>query len=226
MLLQIVDKYKSLGPIEFETRVIQKVNWNEEWEKNFEPINVGDKVYVRATFHESKPEFTYEIVIEPKMSFGTGHHDTTYQMLMAQLNIDHKNKVVLDAGTGTGILAIMAHKLGAKQILANDIDEWCVSNSHENYTLNNCGIIKTQLGTVSVFHAQVVDILLANINKNVLLSEMSAYSNLVKSGGKLVLSGFYKHDIPDLEESLKTNSFKIIHQSTRNNWACLTCAKL
>ncbi|HTF82536.1 MAG TPA: 50S ribosomal protein L11 methyltransferase, partial [Cytophagales bacterium] len=135
----VFEKYKQWSAaFSYEYKEVPKVNWNEEWEKNYDPIFVDNDIYVRATFHEPKPEFKYQIVIDPKMSFGTGHHATTSMMLCNQLQIPHKDKSVLDAGTGTGILAIMAEKLGAKVITANDVDTWCIENSLENINLNDC----------------------------------------------------------------------------------------
>ena len=222
---ELVAQYEGLGTITYQVQTIPKVNWNEEWEKNFHPIAIADQIYVRADFHEAKPAVAHEIIIVPKMSFGTGHHDTTSQMLQLQLNLDHKDKAVLDAGTGTGILAIMADQKGAGKILANDIDDWCIDNSRENFALNNCREITLERGTVSVFEGEQVDILLANINKNVLLEEIPQYAKLVKAGGTLLLSGFYEADIPDLETKLKHSGFNIEQRSVQNRWAALQCAK-
>src|SRR5690606_8271147 len=150
-----------------------------EWEKHYDPIEVGEDVYVRASFHAPKVGVTHEIVINPKMSFGTGHHATTYLMLTHQLNINHEGKRVIDIGSGTGILAIMAQKLRAKEIEALDIDEWCVENGNENFALNGLPATKMGLGTVrQVAPHGKFDIVLANINKNVLLDEMEVYSYL------------------------------------------------
>lgn len=216
---EIINRYQALGDIQYSTKSIEKVNWNEEWEKNFSPIKVHDQIHVRATFHDRDDSFPYEIIIEPKMSFGTGHHDTTHQILQAQLEIDHKDKIVLDAGTGTGILAIMAKKLGASKVYANDIDQWCVDNSHENYSLNNCQDIVTELGTVEIFDNLKVDVLLANINKNVLLSEMSMYSVLLNSGGIIVFSGFYEDDVKYITAAAAENDITIQRHTVQNKWA-------
>ena len=223
---EITERYQQMGKIEFQTTVIPKVNWNVEWEKNFEPIQVADQILVRATFHDPDPTFPHEIIIEPKMSFGTGHHDTTHQILQAQLRIDHKDKIVLDAGTGTGILAIMASKLGASEIYANDTDKWCVDNSHENYSLNQCADIQTELGTVEVFKDLTVDVLLANINKNVLTQEMPLYSKLMKTGATVVFSGFYKEDVADITESAMSNGIEIQSHTVQNNWAAAVGIRL
>ena len=170
---QVIDQYRDAASLQVTEAIMPKVNWNEEWEKNYDPIEVGDQVYVRASFHEHRPEFEYEILINPKMSFGTGHHATTYLMLSHQLTIDHSGKRVLDIGSGTGILAIMAHQLGAGHIEAFDIDEWCVENGNENFSLNGIQDIQMDLGTIrEVSPKGPYDLVLANINKNVLLDEM------------------------------------------------------
>ncbi len=222
---EIIGRYAAIGPASFQTKIIPKVNWNEEWEKNFEPITVGESVYVRATFHEPKHDFPYEIIINPQMSFGTGHHDTTYQMLEMQLSVDHKGKKVIDAGTGTGILAIMANKLGARKVLANDIDDWCVSNSADNFSLNGITDIETRLGDIDVFTGEQTDILLANINKNVLLDELSRYAAILNIDGHLLLSGFYDEDVEDVLACCVQNGLKFESRSVRNNWAAITCVK-
>lgn len=222
---EIVTHYEALGPISYQTSVIPKENWNEEWEKNFHPITIADQILVRADFHEANPSMPYEIIIVPKMSFGTGHHDTTSQMLQFQLELDHEGKTVLDAGTGTGILAIMADKKKAGKILANDIDDWCIDNSKENFSLNNSQKVDLRLGTIEVFENEKADILIANINKNVLLQEIPSYANIVVENGTLLLSGFYEHDIPDLEKQLNSNGFQKVSHTVQNKWAALRCTK-
>jgi ribosomal protein L11 methyltransferase len=210
----------------FSFDTIQKKNWNEEWEKNYEPINVDDKCLIRAEFHKPAKKFDYEIIITPKMSFGTGHHQTTYLMIRSQMKIDHTNKRVMDAGCGTAILSIMASKLGAKEVEAFDIDEWSVVNGNENSSLNSCNNINIQQGTIEqVKLGGKFDIILANINKNVLLKEMRIYSSYLTADGLLLLSGFYTSDIPDLlEEGRKTNLSEI-SRDDRENWASLLLKK-
>lgn len=223
----VIAKYQDVASIEVEEGVMEKVNWNEEWEKHYDPILVGDVVYVRASFHAPKPEVKHEILINPKMSFGTGHHATTFLMLSHQLRVDHKGKRVIDIGAGTGILAIMAHKLGASQVEAFDIDDWCVENGNENFDLNGMKDVRMGLGTVREVAPQgTFDIVLANINKNVLLDELAIYASLVKTHGNLLLSGFYTHDIPDIEQKAISVGFKMIDQKDKDNWAALIFEKI
>ena len=224
---QVIDQYRDAASLQVTEAIMPKVNWNEEWEKNYDPIEVGDQVYVRASFHEHRPEFEYEILINPKMSFGTGHHATTYLMLSHQLTIDHSGKRVLDIGSGTGILAIMAHQLGAGHIEAFDIDEWCVENGNENFDLNGMSGVRMGMGTVrEVKPKGKFDIVLANINKNVLLEEMEVYATLVKTNGYLLLSGFYERDILDVAERAFQFGFVEKEVQTKDDWAALILEKL
>ncbi|SMD42879.1 ribosomal protein L11 methyltransferase [Aquiflexum balticum DSM 16537] len=224
---QVIDQYYEAASIQVTEGKMPKVNWNEEWEKNYDPIEVGDQVYVRASFHQPRPEFKYEILINPKMSFGTGHHATTFLMLSHQLTIDHAGKRVLDIGSGTGILAIMAHQLGAKEIEAFDIDEWCVENGNENFELNGMNKVRMGMGTVREVKPEgEFDIVLANINKNVLLDEMEVYATLVKSKGHLLLSGFYEHDVLDIAEKAFQFGFVEKEVQTKDDWAALILEKL
>ena len=160
--------------ISFESSEIEQVNWNAEWEKNFDPIEVDGKCVVRAPFH-SETKVPYEIVIEPKMSFGTGHHETTYMMLQHILENDFKGKTVLDMGCGTAVLAILAEMRGAATLDAIDIDEWCVENSEENIQRNNCKNITVRLGDASLLAGKSYEVIIANINRNILLNDMSVY---------------------------------------------------
>jgi len=223
---EVIDKYESMADISVEEGRMEKVNWNTEWEKNYDPIEVGDDVYVRASFHAPKEEVKHEIVINPKMSFGTGHHATTYLMLTHLLNLDHQGKKVIDIGAGTGILAIMSHKLGAVEVEAFDIDDWCVENGNENFELNGMSHVKMGLGTVREVNPKgQFDIVIANINKNVLLDEMKVYGSLVKDGGYLLLSGFYDHDIPDIEASANSFGLSKTDQKIKDKWSAVVFVK-
>ncbi|GJM62275.1 50S ribosomal protein L11 methyltransferase [Persicobacter diffluens] len=197
---EVMARYAALTELSYEVVEVEKQNWNEEWEKNYEPIFIGDQVAIHADFHQLEKDFPYKIAINPKMSFGTGHHQTTRLMIQNMLNIDHQQKRVLDAGTGTGILAIMAQLLGAAEVESYDIDEWCVENSKENYALNKMEIPVYQ-GTIAEMNfEQPFDILIANINRNVLVHEMKDYVANMVAGGHLLLSGFYEEDIAIIEE--------------------------
>jgi ribosomal protein L11 methyltransferase len=222
---EILSVYQEPGQIAFTEGVMPKVNWNEEWEKNYDPIEVEELVYVRASFHDSKPGFKHEIVINPKMSFGTGHHATTYQMLRHQGELDHIGKRVLDVGSGTGILAIMAHLLGAAEVEAFDIDDWCVDNGNENFELNGLST-RMGLGTIREVNPRgPFELILANINKNVLLDEIQIYAGLLVPKGHLLLSGFYSEDIEDLVNAALPLGFSLQKKSSKDNWATLILQK-
>lgn len=218
----IKDKYSQQTNVVFYQDRIQKQNWNEEWEKSYQPIIVDGKCLIRADFHKIEEKYPYELIITPKMSFGTGHHQTTYLMIKNQMTMDHKNKRVMDAGCGTAILSVMASKLGAKEIEAFDIDEWSVSNGKENIDVNGCTNIHHQQGKLSQLPFEgKFDIILANINKNVLLDEMELYSEYLYPGGQLLLSGFYTEDIPDLLNKAEPLGMKEVQRDERENWAAL-----
>ena len=175
--------------INIELNCIEQQNWNAEWEKSFEPIEVDGKCVVRAPFHDKK-EVEFDIVITPKMSFGTGHHETTYQMISQILNFEMNSKSVLDMGCGTGILAILAAMKGADSITAIDIDEWAYLNTIENTLENNCGHIVVKHGGAELVGNDSFDFVFANINLNILLNDMSAYASVMHSGSKIIFSGF------------------------------------
>lgn len=210
--------------ISYEVEKIETVNWNEEWEKNFSPIEVRENCYIRAPFHETK-NAKYEIVIEPKMSFGTGHHQTTHMMLEHLLDSDLANKKTLDMGCGTAVLAILAEMKGAKQIDAIDIDNWCYLNSLENVERNNCNQISVYEGDVSLLEDKKYDVIIANINRNILLNDMQAYAACLDKGGLLFLSGFYQEDIPVIDESCVSNGLKLEKQLEKDNWVALKYIK-
>ncbi|MFZ4435823.1 MAG: 50S ribosomal protein L11 methyltransferase [Flavobacterium psychrophilum] len=210
--------------ISFTIEEIEQVNWNEEWEKNFEPIEVDGMCHVRAPFHP-KTAAKYDIVIEPKMSFGTGHHETTHMMIQHLLRLDVHGKKTLDMGCGTAILAILAEMKGAQPIDAIDIDNWCYLNSIENAARNTCQHITVYEGDASLLVDQRYELIIANINRNILLADMQAYANCLVSGGTLLLSGFYAEDIPFLEASCTENGMQYVSQLQRNNWVSLEFEK-
>lgn len=199
---------------------VEKQNWNKLWESNFHPIEVDGKCYVRAHFHEPKPEYNYELVITPKMSFGTGHHATTTQMIRQQLNIDHTGKRVFDIGCGTGILGIMAAKLGATEIDACDIEDWSVENTLENAAVNQVSILAYH-GTAKDRPPQDYDIILANINRNILLAELPIYSKLLAPTGHLLMSGFHAEDLPLINQQAEDVGLKLQTQSQEGEWCCV-----
>jgi ribosomal protein L11 methyltransferase len=203
--------------ISAERTFIPRVNWNEEWEKNFEPILVDNHVYIHAPFHPAKPEVPYQLLIEPKMSFGTGHHQTTHMMVQFVMELDVANKSVLDMGCGTGILAILAAMRGATPVVGIDIDDWSVENTIENAERNNTEM-RTQKGGAEVLGAEVFDVILANINKHVLLADMATYASVLKPGGAIVFSGFYTHDLADIEACANAFGLKLVSSKERETW--------
>ena len=206
--------------IEYTFEEIEQVNWNEEWEKNFEPIDVDGKCHVRAPFHE-KTNAEFDIVIEPKMSFGTGHHETTHMMIQHLLETDLVGKKTLDMGCGTAILAILAEMKGAQPIDAIDIDNWCYLNSIENAERNNCKHISVYEGEASLLKGKKYDVIIANINRNILLNDMQQYVDCLNKNGILFLSGFYTEDIPAISESCTSKGLTYVKQFERNNWVAL-----
>ncbi|MFK8267643.1 50S ribosomal protein L11 methyltransferase [Capnocytophaga cynodegmi] len=210
--------------ISYTFKTIEQINWNEEWERNFSPIVVDDICTIRAPFHEV-PNTTYDIIIEPKMSFGTGHHETTYMMLQFLLNTDLQEKKVLDMGCGTSVLAIMAEKRGAKSVTAIDVDDWCVQNSVENIERNHCKNISVKLGNASLLDNENFDVVIANINRNILLSDIPQYAKTLPSEGTLLLSGFYESDVPVITNKCNENDLKLVEKLERNQWVALKFRK-
>ena len=203
--------------ISYQITEIEQVNWNEEWEKNFSPIVVEDLCTVRANFHPV-PNTRYDIVITPKMSFGTGHHETTYMMLQQLLPLSLEGTKVLDMGCGTGILAIMAALRGAHDITAIDIDPWCVENATENVQQNNCSFITIKEGDVSLITGEQYNLILANINRNILLSDIPAYTQALLPQGLLLVSGFYVEDLPAIKEKCQEVGLTYLSHIERNRW--------
>ncbi len=209
--------------IKYTFEKMPNINWNEEWEKNFSPINVADKVLIRAEFHESKPEL-HEIIIQPKMSFGTGHHPTTHLMIQQMLDMDFSGKTVLDMGCGTSVLAIFAKQKGAEKVVAIDIDEWSVENSNEN-AFRNSVVLEISQGTAENLGSENFDIILANINRNILISDIPTYVSVLNKGGKLLLSGLCFFDVEDILEVCTEQNLKLIHKQQREEWMSLLLEK-
>ncbi|WP_457610207.1 50S ribosomal protein L11 methyltransferase [Lutibacter sp.] len=208
----------------FKKEVVEQTNWNSEWEKNFNQIQVDNLVSIRAPFHEN-PNLKYDIVIEPKMSFGTGHHETTHMMVQHLISLDLTNKKVLDMGCGTGILAIFAEMKGATTIDAIDIDNWCYLNSLENVERNKCNNIAVYEGDASLLMNKKYDVIIANINRNILLNDMQVYTSCLNNKGVLLLSGFYEKDIDKINKEVLKYSLKLDKIIKRNNWVALKYLK-
>jgi ribosomal protein L11 methyltransferase len=220
-ILDDIDILKSKEfTITYEFNEIEQTNWNEEWESNFNPIIVDELVSVRAPFHE-KPDTKFDLIIEPKMSFGTGHHETTHMMIQHILKNDFKDKSVLDMGCGTGVLAILAEKVGATKLDAIDIDNWCYLNSIENVERNHCKHISVYEGDVALLEGRNYDAIIANINRNILLADIGAYAKCLNTNGMLFLSGFYKEDIPMIESECNKHMLKLNEIIERGQWVSL-----
>ena len=209
--------------ISYTYQEMPNINWNEEWEKNFEPINVEDQVSIRAEFH-SNQNLPHEIIIQPKMSFGTGHHATTYLMIQQMLDMNFENKTVLDMGCGTSVLAIFAKQKGAGKTVAIDIDEWSVENSKENAERNNVDLDISQ-GTADNLGAENFDIILANINRNILISDIPTYVSVLNDGGQLLLSGLCFFDVEDVLEVCNEQKLTLKRKLQREEWVSLLLEK-
>jgi len=205
--------------VSYGIQELEGQNWNKLWESNFNPITVADQCYVRATFHAPRPDMPYEIVIDPKMSFGTGHHQTTSMMLTYILENDFQDKEVLDMGCGTGILAILASKRGAKYVLAVDYDDVCVASVEENNLLNHIANVEAALGSKEAIAGKVFDVILANINRNILLDQLEQYARSLKPAGVLYMSGFYDgEDLAILTDKAKEVGFVYESKKVSDNW--------
>ena len=213
-----------LYSIQYNFEELRQVNWNIEWESNFNPVLVENRCLIRAPFHNSR-DVDFDIIIEPKMSFGTGHHETTYMMIRLLLNTDLNNKTVLDMGCGTALLAILAEKKGSKYVEAIDIDHWCFQNSLENISYNSCQNINVLKGDVKLLDSKKFDIIIANINRNILIEDIPQYSICLNRNGFLFLSGFYKEDIPKIKEVCLTANLSLEEEIFKNKWVALKFKK-
>lgn len=219
-----ITELASTYQLQYETEEIAPQNWNALWESNFSPVIVDDFVGIRASFHDPLQQVQHEILITPKMSFGTGHHATTHLMMQQMRKISFPGKSVFDFGTGTGVLAILAHQLNAESIYANDIDEWSILNARENFEQNNTADIHL-IQSDSAIMGETFDIILANINRNVLLDNMKDLSLQLNPDGQLILSGILEEDLDIIKEAAEGNGLALVEKNARNNWLCLNFQK-
>lgn len=213
--------------ITYTARLIEDKDWNEEWEKNyFKPIRINDECIIRASFHEVEPGYKYDIIIDPKMAFGTGNHETTFLMISEMLKLDLRGKSLLDMGCGTAVLAILAKLKGAEKVVAIDIDEWAYNNARENIRLNHTEEIQVALGGAErIPEFGRFDLIFANINRNILLNDISRYAPSLNPGGTLYMSGFYEDDIPAIEAECHANGLVPGTHSEKKHWVALKVSK-
>lgn len=221
-LKDLVESYE----VEFELKHIEKENWNETWERSFEPVKVGHFCTIRASFHQPDTDAVHEIIITPKMSFGTGHHATTRLMIEQMKDLDFTGKKVLDFGTGTGILAILAEKLGAAQVMANDTDEWSYENTIENIAFNSSAVIEVLKGSLEVVDGNTFDIILANINRHILLQYMKDMHQMLHDNGIVVMSGILVGDEALIIEQAQKTGLKKIKTNTHEQWISISFSKI
>ncbi len=220
-LLQLLKEQSNTScTVQHEIMHIPWKNWNEEWESNFQPEVIADKIYVRAEFHPNNPGYKHELVIQPRMAFGTGHHPTTAQVMELMLSIDFKNKSVLDMGSGTGILALLALQLGAKSALAVDNDDNAVDNSRENAIRNGLPHMDTLVGESSTIAERKFEIILANINRNIILNDLPFYATMLFRNGILVTSGYYAQDLKIIREKASSLGLNYVKHIVKNDWCC------
>lgn len=209
-----------LGGVNYQQETVTNINWNEQWERSFEPVRIGDFAAIRANFHAPISDVAHEIVITPKMSFGTGHHNTTYLMVQCMAELNFKGKDVFDFGTGTGILAILAEKLGAEEVLAIDNDEWSIRNTLENMEQNGCKRITCLLDD-AVSSEKMFDIVLANINLNVILSSLAALRSITNEGGSILFSGLLLENETVIVPAIKEAGFELIRIEKKGEWMAI-----
>jgi len=218
---EALDEISEMIPFTREVIFIPEQNWNETWEKNYEPVMIAGKCFIRAPFHAPNPEAKYELIIEPKMSFGTAHHETTSMMIELILEKNWQGKKVLDMGSGTGVLAILTSKMGAPEIMAIDNDEWAFLNAVENVERNNTSNIKVLQGDDALIENQKFDVIIANINRNILLAQIQNYSRALNPGGQVFLSGFYEEDVPVLLKETEKYQLNLKQKITKNSWVAM-----
>lgn len=219
-LKNLIENFPLDAQVEYEVKDIEDQNWNEEWEKNyFSPIVLEDQCVIKSSFHKDVPDAKYTIIINPKMAFGTGHHQTTILMLQEILKRDFTGQSVLDMGCGTAILAILASLRGAKDVLAIDIDQWAYDNTVENLNLNDIKNVSVEIGGADLLGKTSFDTVIANINRNILLEDMHTYAAVLNAGGVLYMSGFYTEDIEILKAEATKHSLVFDYYTQKDNWA-------
>jgi ribosomal protein L11 methyltransferase len=221
--MQIIKENPSLFSYTFQK--MEDKNWNEVWESNYDAVVINNRCGIRAPFHPENKDIEFDLVIMPKMSFGTAHHETTSNMIEFLLEENLKNKSVLDMGCGTSVLAILAAKLGARDVVAIDNDEWAYNNSLENIVMNNVPDIKVFLGDASLLPSMHFDVIIANINRNILLNDIQAYALSLNSNGVLLMSGFYEQDIPIIKEECAKYDITFERYISKNNWVAVRFIK-
>ncbi len=218
---EIFLEYKDFFKINYTSKNIPPQNWNKDWESNFHPIDIDGKCFIRAPFHSLDKKYIYDIIIEPKMSFGTGHHNTTQLMIQKLMQLDVKKKSLLDMGCGTGVLAIVASMMGANPITAVDIDQWSYENTIENLQKNNINNVSVYKQNSQILEGKFFYTILANINKNILLSDMDIYFSCLEKGGNLVLSGFFETDVSELSEKAGKIGLEFKEKCVKDQWTML-----
>ncbi|MDR1119704.1 MAG: 50S ribosomal protein L11 methyltransferase [Dysgonamonadaceae bacterium] len=225
-LKEMIDHFPLSADISFSQQLIITRNWNEEWEKHFfQPIIIDRQCAIHSTFHKDIPPAKYDIIIDPKMSFGTGHHETTELMISFLLDMEVREKSVLDMGCGTAVLAILAAMKGANPVLAVDNDEWAYNNAIENRQLNHTENISVVLGDAQILGNEKFDVILANINRNILLNDIHRYAACLHAGGILYMSGFYTEDIPAIKEVCEKSGLNFLTSRSKRHWAAVEFRK-
>lgn len=214
----ILFSIKHLYEFELEVKALEDQNWNEKWEKDYEPVFVNEQCVIRAPFHQINPSPEFDIIVEPKMAFGTGHHETTFLVSDFLFSEKIRNKTICDAGTGSGVLSIIASKLGAKSIFAYDIDEWSYKNTMENIKINKVKGVEVKQGKVDLIKGKIFDTILANINRNILLNDVEAFSQSLNLKGRIIVSGFYSQDLPIIRDTFAKNNLILDTFRSKNNW--------
>ena len=221
----IINDVATFCELSYTITNVKQENWNKKWENNFEPVHINDKCVIRANFHAAFPDLKHEIIITPKMSFGTGHHETTSLVMNEMFGIDFTDKSVLDMGSGTGVLAILAAQLGANSIIGIDFDEWAYENALENSKVNTISNISFLHGEVDMIGESTFDVILANINRNIILQDIATYVKAMNNKSEILFSGFFKKDIPLILEKSKQLGLELVVSKHKNKWQMLHLKK-